>query len=71
MSEITVQLAIQGNGLVPYPVPEGTTVAELRELMRINPSLEIRIGGNTVGNDRVIEDGELVIGTQPVKGGIA
>ena len=71
VADVNVRLAIQGNGVVPYPVPEGTTVAQLRELMQLNPSLEIRIGGNVVSDEAVIDDGDLVIGTQPVKGGIA
>lgn len=67
---ITIRVAIQGDGVHPYNVPLGTTVAQLREIAQINEHLEFRINGETVSNDFVVADGTTVIGTQPVKGGI-
>jgi hypothetical protein len=69
MSEITVQLAILGNGCVPYRVAEGTTVGQLRDLMKLNPSLQVIINNDVVGDNTVLEENQLVIGAQPVKGG--
>jgi hypothetical protein len=68
---IAIKLAVQGNGSVTFNVAEYTTVGELKELAQMNPHLEIRINGEPVNDDRVVENGETVIATQAVKGGIS
>jgi len=72
MTEVTLRLAVQGNGVVEYKVAEGTTVGELRDMANLNPHLEIRVGGNKVDDDFAFDadnEGAPVVGTQPVKGG--
>jgi hypothetical protein len=68
---ITIKLAVQGNGSIPYRVHEDTTIGELKELAKMNPHLEIRVNSETVDDDFVVKDGATVIATQPVKGGVA
>lgn len=59
MKTIIVKLAILGDGVHEYNVPEGTTVAQLKEIADINPHLQFRIGGEMTTDETVIPNPEV------------
>jgi hypothetical protein len=73
MTDVTIKIAIQGDGVVTKNFPEGTTLGEIRRILNLNPSLEFRLGGNPVDDDFEIDEeaeGSYLIGAQDAKGGI-
>jgi hypothetical protein len=66
---VKVNLVIMGQGRQTIEVPEGTSMETLKEMVELNPSLELRISGETVDNDYVVSQGDNIIATLPVKGG--
>lgn len=66
---VSVNLVIMGQGRSTIEVPEGTDLETLREMVEINPGLELRVSGDPIGNDYVVSQGDNIIATLPVKGG--
>jgi len=67
---VNVNLIIMGQGQQRIEVPEGTDIETLKAMVALNDNLELRISGNKVADDYVISQGENIVATLPVKGGI-
>ena len=67
---VNVNLIIMGQGQQRIEVPEGTDIETLKAMVALNDNLELRISGNKVSDDYVISQGENIVATLPVKGGI-
>lgn len=66
---VAVNLVIMGQGRQAIEVPDNTSVGTLREIVDLNPNLELRVSGDAVDNDYVVTQGDNIIATLPVKGG--
>jgi len=66
---VTVNIAIQGDGLATKEFDEGVTLGELREILDLNPTLEFRVSGDEVDDSYVIQNEDTIIGTKDAKGG--
>ena len=58
-----------GQGRQTLDVDEGTTIADLKSMLDLNPELEIRMGGVAANPEDVLRDGQTVVATSAVKGG--
>lgn len=66
MSSITVE--VRGlTGQVTLEVPEGSTVADVREAAEINDGLSIRADGETVSDEssHTVSDEDVLVTTPP------
>ena len=64
-----VNLVTMGTGRQTIEVPENTDLETLREMVEINPGLELRVGGEPIANDYVIMQGDNIVATLPAKHG--
>jgi|WetSurMetagenome_2_1015567.scaffolds.fasta_scaffold814470_2 hypothetical protein len=71
MAMVEVAIAIQGDGVAYKDFDEGTTLGQIRALLDRNPTLEFRVQGEEVEDDYVVKSGDILVGTQDAKGGIA
>lgn len=62
MADATVRLVSAGSGK-SIPVPDGTTVAELRELADVSPDVKLAFNGEIVDDESgtTLKDGDSVI----------
>lgn len=66
---VAVNLVIMGQGRQTIEVPDNTNLETLREIVDLNPNLELRVSGDAIGNDYIVSQGDNIIATLPVKGG--
>ena len=68
---IKVTVVEMGKSQITMRVPEKCTLSTLREIADINPNLELRIKGEEVPDTHELEENDVVVATEDVKGGIA
>jgi putative ubiquitin-RnfH superfamily antitoxin RatB of RatAB toxin-antitoxin module len=66
-----ITLVVMGNPPRELQLTEGATVEDAIAAANLSPEIEVRIRGEKADAAQTLSDGELLVGTQPVKGGIA
>lgn len=65
-----ITMVVMGNPPREIQLNDGATVEDAISAANLSPELEVRIRGEKADNGAKLNDGELVVATQPVKGGI-
>ena len=63
-----IRLVIAGADTTVLNFPEGSTLADLKEMVDLNPGVELKISGQPVDDSYVLVDGQTIIGAANAKG---